>query len=365
MSEASTDQTLGRMSFLASLAALAGLVSLAFLPVSETVRHTMSATPSASSSKVVTKANERSVASAVSRMLPSVPTADGDAPTGEAETSISAETAQDVWSDAEIAAGMRECVKLLEPLKADFTFEKPIKKGQCGSPAPVLVRGLGKKTRITLRPAAMMNCRLAASLHAWLDKTVQPAARKHLGSPIVGIVGASSYACRNVYNLPDRPLSEHATGNAIDITGFVTKSGRTIMVVHDWGPTKRDIAEARRKKREEAKKAAAAKTNDKKVAEKADPATPSIAKAAGKSGKSAKGLVHKARLTTGDTSDNRAMSVTAEVTASKRKEAAFLKQLHKGACRQFATVLGPEANDVHRNHFHLDLKTRRSGGYCR
>ena len=33
----------------------------------------------------------------------------------------------------------------------------------------------------------------------------------------------------------------------------------------------------------------------------------------------------------------------------------FLRRLHKGACGTFGTVLGPDANEAHRNHFHFDL----------
>jgi hypothetical protein len=46
-------------------------------------------------------------------------------------------------------------------------------------------------------------------------------------------------------------------------------------------------------------------------------------------------------------------------------EATFLKRLHKGACASFGTTLGPEANEAHRDHFHLDVKERRSSrGVC-
>jgi hypothetical protein len=34
-------------------------------------------------------------------------------------------------------------------------------------------------------------------------------------------------------------------------------------------------------------------------------------------------------------------------------EAAFLHDLHAGACRVFDTVLGPDYNAAHRDHFHL------------
>jgi hypothetical protein len=41
------------------------------------------------------------------------------------------------------------------------------------------------------------------------------------------------------------------------------------------------------------------------------------------------------------------------------ERAAFLRDIHDGACEIFGTTLGPEANDAHKNHFHLDMKERR------
>lgn len=46
------------------------------------------------------------------------------------------------------------------------------------------------------------------------------------------------------------------------------------------------------------------------------------------------------------------------------ERAAFLREIHKGACGIFGTVLGPEANEAHRNHFHLDLIPRRHKAVC-
>lgn len=39
-------------------------------------------------------------------------------------------------------------------------------------------------------------------------------------------------------------------------------------------------------------------------------------------------------------------------------EAAFLREVRDGACRLFATVLSPEYNAAHRDHFHLDQAAR-------
>lgn len=44
----------------------------------------------------------------------------------------------------------------------------------------------------------------------------------------------------------------------------------------------------------------------------------------------------------------------------------ILRQVHRAACGPFKTVLGPDANRAHRDHFHFDMARRRSGqSYCR
>ncbi len=40
----------------------------------------------------------------------------------------------------------------------------------------------------------------------------------------------------------------------------------------------------------------------------------------------------------------------------------FLRALHKSACRRFGTVLSPDYNAAHYNHFHLDMS---GNGFCR
>ncbi len=50
------------------------------------------------------------------------------------------------------------------------------------------------------------------------------------------------------------------------------------------------------------------------------------------------------------------------------RERAFLRAVHAGACAEFTTVLGPEANVFHRDHFHVDLARHGKDGlkgYCK
>jgi hypothetical protein len=42
-----------------------------------------------------------------------------------------------------------------------------------------------------------------------------------------------------------------------------------------------------------------------------------------------------------------------------------LRAMHRNACGIFGTVLGPNANRAHANHFHFDTAAYRSGAYCR
>jgi len=43
----------------------------------------------------------------------------------------------------------------------------------------------------------------------------------------------------------------------------------------------------------------------------------------------------------------------------------ILKRAHAAACGPFGTVLGPNANKFHQDHFHFDTARYRSGSYCR
>ncbi|MEL6748349.1 MAG: extensin family protein, partial [Pseudomonadota bacterium] len=46
-------------------------------------------------------------------------------------------------------------------------------------------------------------------------------------------------------------------------------------------------------------------------------------------------------------------------------KATFLRDVYADACKIFGTVLSPDANEAHRNHFHVDLAKRRRSAYCR
>ncbi|MFP4538896.1 MAG: extensin family protein [Dichotomicrobium sp.] len=60
------------------------------------------------------------------------------------------------------------------------------------------------------------------------------------------------------------------------------------------------------------------------------------------------------------TADGQVVSVLDHWSGDDER-AAFLHDIHTGACQIFDTVLGPRANEAHANHFHFDIG---SGGVC-
>lgn len=132
-----------------------------------------------------------------------------------------------------------------------------------------------------------MTCPLATNFTAWAKHAVRPASRQYLGSDVVRIETFGTYSCRNVNGGRSGKLSQHAFGNAVDISAFVLRDGRRISVLNGW--------------------------------------------------------------------------------RGKPEEREFLRRLHQSACKRFGTVLGPDYNSAHANHFHFDMARSMKDGsaFCR
>ncbi|WP_373488332.1 extensin family protein [Blastomonas sp.] len=159
-------------------------------------------------------------------------------------------------------------------------------EGQCI--VPDAVRVSSGQDLLALSPASVApSCPVMAALLIWQTQSVQPAAQRILGSPVTRIEHFGSYSCRRMYGRSEGAWSEHATANAIDISGFVLADGRRISVQGDWAPT-------------------------------------------------------------GEDADTDTIS----------EKARFLRAVRDDACDLFSTVLSPEYNAAHHDHFHIDQAER-------
>ena len=64
--------------------------------------------------------------------------------------------------------------------------------------------------------------------------SVQPAAHKWFGQPVVEIKQISAYSCRGMNGQVGARISEHAFGNALDIAAFVLADGKRITIKGGW-----------------------------------------------------------------------------------------------------------------------------------
>lgn len=124
--------------------------------------------------------------------------------------------------------------------------------------------------------ADKLTCEMAAAMALWMEHEVQPLAETMLGARVTSIGNMGLYGCRNILGNPlmKNIRSQHATANAIDISGFTLEGGKQISILREW--------------------------------------------------------------------------------SGKGKEATFLKEVHRRACRYFRVALGPEYNAAHKDHFHFD-----------
>jgi len=126
------------------------------------------------------------------------------------------------------AEGLVKPSSFIEPLPA---IDGP---GICGMTRPLRLSALSDG-QVLVDKSVTIDCSMVAGLEAWLADVLQPLAEARFGERIVAINAFGAYSCRSVDNLAGLPLSEHAFGNAIDISGFTLASGRKISVVSDWG----------------------------------------------------------------------------------------------------------------------------------
>lgn len=176
-----------------------------------------------------------------------------------------------------LAAGHVRPTRFVRPID-------PVGHGACAVTSPFLVSAAAAG-QVRLTPPATLRCQMIPSLDRWVVEVLQPAARAHFASPVVGLKIAASYACRTRNNVRGARLSEHGRGNAIDISEFHLADGRKVSVKAGWrGP---------------------------------------------------------------------------------HAEARFLRYVHRGACEHFSTVLGPNADRYHHDHFHFDLASHGRFGTFR
>ena len=123
------------------------------------------------------------------------------------------------------------CQLRLEDRHVKFSFTPPVAEGECAIPLPVKLQSLRIGTEdVPFVGEPTLDCRMAERLADWIGNVVAPLAQHHLGSRLAAVETGPGYVCRNRNNAAAGKLSEHAKGNALDISAFALGDGRRVVI---------------------------------------------------------------------------------------------------------------------------------------
>ncbi|WP_312310469.1 extensin family protein [Atlantibacter sp.] len=109
--------------------------------------------------------------------------------------------------------------------------EQSSTEGNCPLDSPVRVLRFGD---VQLSSSFLASCPLALSSAMYVHQRAAPIAQQIFGSPLTRIEHVGSYACRNIYHREQARRSEHATADALDVSGFRFANGQRITVHKGW-----------------------------------------------------------------------------------------------------------------------------------
>ena len=114
--------------------------------------------------------------------------------------------------------------------------------GGCGGVDLVRLEAvvLPDQRRVSVKPAAILRCAMAAELADWIRKDIAPLAVS-LGSTISDLDNFDSFECRGRNRIVGARLSEHGRANALDVRAFKLSNGRSISLTDRTVP--RDLRE--------------------------------------------------------------------------------------------------------------------------
>jgi hypothetical protein len=101
--------------------------------------------------------------------------------------------------------------------------------GGCGGEDLVRLEAvvLPDKRRVSVKPAAILRCKMATAIAEWIRTDIAPLAA-NLGSTISDLDNFDSFECRGRNRIAGAQLSEHGRANALDVRAFKLANGRSI-----------------------------------------------------------------------------------------------------------------------------------------
>lgn len=124
------------------------------------------------------------------------------------------------------------CFQMLRAMGAKFTVAAAtVNYGKCNVENPVNLRSVTvKQNTINLPEAPLLNCKFALQFSKWLSESGAPILSAQLDSPVERISTGPGFECRGRNGDGTAKVSEHGYGNAVDISTFRLRNGKTLHV---------------------------------------------------------------------------------------------------------------------------------------
>jgi hypothetical protein len=102
--------------------------------------------------------------------------------------------------------------------------------GGCGDKDLVRLEAvvLSDGSQVAISPPAILRCSMAEAVADWVREDLVERAAFDLGSALRSIRNFAAYDCRSRNNILGAALSEHATGNALDVRSIRLANGKTV-----------------------------------------------------------------------------------------------------------------------------------------
>jgi hypothetical protein len=141
------------------------------------------------------------------------------------------EAQRPAWrAEAENACIAQNLIHLSAYVEPEQEIDGP---GICGLTRPFKVSALLDGS-VAFDNAYTLDCPMIAALNNWVNDVVEPEAQARFNQRVVEIESFGTYSCRGINGDAGARLSEHAFGNAIDVSGFRLADGREISIMRDW-----------------------------------------------------------------------------------------------------------------------------------
>ncbi len=125
-----------------------------------------------------------------------------------------------------------DCTARLAELGASFKPQAtPVNQGHCSIPNPVKlfsVKSSGKP--IEFSDAPVLSCEFAATLAGWTRDVAGPLVKATTKQPLVAVATGPGFDCRGRNGDGSGKMSEHASGNAVDIGTLKLGDGKVLNV---------------------------------------------------------------------------------------------------------------------------------------